>query len=597
VFINGFRLPQVCNVSGNPDLLNYSAFDAKGAMVYDTCAGKIKRWSGSAWIAVADSGAGGGGGDYVDTIYRKAGQDSIFYTINGGTERAVKDSVGGGGIPIDSVAIRRYGNVQRQNLRTFNAGFGGLNVGSANTTTSNDSANYALGYRSLESATTGYRNLMIGSKTATGLTTGFNNIGIGSNGFGANNSTVTGSYNVAIGLNSMPNITSGTNNVAIGMGAPGVVASAGQNLTSGVRNILIGNGIAGRLTTGNDNVILGASGVNNVGVSTGSNNMLIGFNAGQAVGASSNNTYIGSTTGTRNSGGNNTMIGTASGSAFTGNTTNTIIGANSAPDANPQRSFTGTNNAIFGHSSFSYPNIARSLSMNRNTVLGAFSAGVVTDGFDNNTIIGFSAGTIVASDSMAGKNNILIGAYGKLPSLTSNNQISFYVQGSGTPYNALTRFTDGQWLFNQTTSAVTTATASAALEINGVTRGFLPPRTTTADRNAIATPAAGLSVYNSSLATNDVYTNAWYQQPNGLTGSGTLDFPSTGAHSSSDLTITVTGAAVGDIVILGTPVQDVDGTFTAFVSVANTVTVRFNHYGSGTSDPASGTFKLYVIKN
>jgi hypothetical protein len=76
-----------------------------------------------------------------------------------------------------------------------------------------------------------------------------------------------------------------------------------------------------------------------------------------------------------------------------------------------------------------------------------------------------------------------------------------------------------------------------------------------------------------------------------------LDFPSTGAHSSSDLTITVTGAAVGDIVMLGTPVQDIDATFTAFVSAANTVTVRFNHYGSGTSNPASGTFKVYVIKN
>jgi hypothetical protein len=120
---------------------------------------------------------------------------------------------------------------------------------------------------------------------------------------------------------------------------------------------------------------------------------------------------------------------------------------------------------------------------------------------------------------------------------------------------------------------------------------------TTANRNAIATPAAGLSVYNSSLATNDVYTTAWYQQPNGLTGSGTLDFASTNAQLSADLTITVTGAAVGDIVMLGTPVQDANATFTAFVSATNTVTVRFNNYSSGAIDPASGTFKVYVIKN
>jgi hypothetical protein len=62
VFKLGFRLPQVCWVTGNPNLLNYSAFMSKGAMVYDTCAGKIKRWSGSAWISIQDSTAGGGGG-------------------------------------------------------------------------------------------------------------------------------------------------------------------------------------------------------------------------------------------------------------------------------------------------------------------------------------------------------------------------------------------------------------------------------------------------------------------------------------------------------------------------------------------------------
>jgi hypothetical protein len=78
-----------------------------------------------------------------------------------------------------------------------------------------------------------------------------------------------------------------------------------------------------------------------------------------------------------------------------------------------------------------------------------------------------------------------------------------------------------------------------------------------------------------------------------------LDFPSTGAHSSSDLTITVTGAADGDMVILGVPNASVtnESNYSAWVSAANTVTVRYNHYGSGTNNPASGLFKVYVIKN
>jgi hypothetical protein len=41
--------------------------------------------------------------------------------------------------------------------------------------------------------------------------------------------------------------------------------------------------------------------------------------------------------------------------------------------------------------------------------------------------------------------------------------------------------------------------ASAALDINSTTRGLLPPRMTTAEKNAIATPAAGLMVYDTTL--------------------------------------------------------------------------------------------------
>jgi ABC-type Fe3+-hydroxamate transport system substrate-binding protein len=146
----------------------------------------------------------------------------------------------------------------------------------------------------------------------------------------------------------------------------------------------------------------------------------------------------------------------------------------------------------------------------------------------------------------------------------------------------------------------TTPNATAKLDISDTAKGILIPRMTTAQRDAISSPAAGLSVYNTTLSTNDVKTAAaWYQQPNGLTGSDTLDFPSTGAHSSADLTITVTGAADGDMVILGVPNASVtnDSNYSAWVSAANTVTVRYNHYGSGTKNPASGTFKVYVIKN
>jgi uncharacterized protein (TIGR02145 family) len=45
----------------------------------------------------------------------------------------------------------------------------------------------------------------------------------------------------------------------------------------------------------------------------------------------------------------------------------------------------------------------------------------------------------------------------------------------------------------------TTPNASAKLEIASTTQGFLPPRMTTAQRNAISSPSAGLTIYNTTV--------------------------------------------------------------------------------------------------
>lgn len=83
-----------------------------------------------------------------------------------------------------------------------------------------------------------------------------------------------------------------------------------------------------------------------------------------------------------------------------------------------------------------------------------------------------------------------------------------------------------------------------------------------------------------------------------INGSATLDFATTTAQTSSDLTITVTGASEGDVVSLGTP-QGVASTnicYTAWVSSTNTVTVRLNNYGTTGVDPGPATFKVKVFK-
>lgn len=84
-----------------------------------------------------------------------------------------------------------------------------------------------------------------------------------------------------------------------------------------------------------------------------------------------------------------------------------------------------------------------------------------------------------------------------------------------------------------------------------------------------------------------------------LKGSATLDFGSTAAGASTDLTITVTGAVDGDLIMLGVPNGSTvaNGSYTAWVSAANTVTVRFiNSQLVGALDPASGVFNVSATK-
>lgn len=83
-----------------------------------------------------------------------------------------------------------------------------------------------------------------------------------------------------------------------------------------------------------------------------------------------------------------------------------------------------------------------------------------------------------------------------------------------------------------------------------------------------------------------------------LTAVATLDFPNTAAQTSADLTISVPGAVLGDIVAVGVPNASVNANscFTAWVSAANTCTIRFNNYSAGAINPASGSFRVSVLK-
>jgi hypothetical protein len=82
-----------------------------------------------------------------------------------------------------------------------------------------------------------------------------------------------------------------------------------------------------------------------------------------------------------------------------------------------------------------------------------------------------------------------------------------------------------------------------------------------------------------------------------LSATATLDFPSIGSNSTEQLTMTVTGAAVGDVVSLGPPSTIEAGlVWSGFVSAENTVAIRVHNTSGGSVNPASATWRAMVTK-
>jgi len=140
-------------------------------------------------------------------------------------------------------------------------------------------------------------------------------------------------------------------------------------------------------------------------------------------------------------------------------------------------------------------------------------------------------------------------------------------------------------------------TPTAVLHLKAGTATAAPIRLTSSGATLLSSLESGAIEFN---GTNLLFTPSTTRHTvnHGLTGSATLDFASTNAQNSRDMTISVTGAADGDVVSLGVPSAAVNAntSYSAWVSAANTVTVRFNNYSSGTVDPASGFFKVFVTK-
>jgi hypothetical protein len=376
-----------------------------------------------------------------------------------------------------------------------------------------------------------------GAGNFTTITTadGFNTgIGYGALTSVTDNATFSNaSYNTALGYQSLTALTIGPKNTALGYKALAALVDGYENVAIGTNALLV-------TTAGYENVAIG-SGVLKM-LTTGYDNTIIGSIGGGLVTTGHDNAGIGF--GIFNgltTGNNNVAVGPTAALALLSGTGNVFIGS-----ASGSAFTTGGNNTAIGTSSGIV-----GVSGSGNTYIGA--AAYQTAGtWSNSTSIGYDA-TFSSSREMSFGSAV----GGERPN---------YVFGSAAP-----SFGSGFGILY---------IADAATAVSG-------------------TISSGAGLWSSSGTLQETIGANNYKVSVELAASSILDFPSTTAGTASDLTITVTGAANTDTVSLGVDTASTlsDGSFSAWVSAANTVTVRFtNNSLTLALDPASGTFKTVVHK-
>lgn len=190
----------------------------------------------------------------------------------------------------------------------------------------------------------------------------------------------------------------------------------------------------------------------------------------------------------------------------------------------------------------------------RNVVIGHFAGGLSMTGTDNTAVgrlalyastgIGNSAfgqGAGYTGTFVSGNYNTFLG----FETQTSNAAIT---NSTAVGANVVLSQSNTVILGNNADIGVGTATpaASAKMEIVSTTKGFLPPRMTTTQKNAISTPATGLEVFDSTLATTEFYdgtlwTGAWNRKGN-IGASAANDF--IGNRDNIDFNIRVNNTLV-----------------------------------------------------
>jgi hypothetical protein len=316
----------------------------------------------------------------------------------------------------------------------------GINIGLGNGSVI---TNTAIGFEALITNSTGSENVIIGKQAGRSNTTGRQNVAVGSESLFTNS---TGIANVSIGYLSLRANTTAGFNTAVGHASM-------QNNSTGIQNVAVGQNALNANTGGQNNTAVGQASMQN---NQGSQNSAVGQRSLH------NNT----------SGQNNTAMG------FDALSSNVTV----------------SNNTAFGSSTLNATTAAN------NTAIGSFALAFNTTGA-NNVAIGSQAGRYFSSsfnNLTIANNSIFIGFDTRALLDNQTNQIVIGNQAIGLGSNTTVlgnTSTTLTALYGAVITGGTSVNASAQLQVDGTTKGFLPPRMTLAQRTAIASPATGLIVY------------------------------------------------------------------------------------------------------
>lgn len=370
--------------------------------------------------------------------------------------------------------------------------------------------NTAFGFSAANKIASGSLNVAIGATALFSNISGNNNVAIG----GLTLYQATSNSNIGIGGYALYNLTSGQSNIAIGYDTGGGVITGGNN-------IFVGNGITGLPSNLNNNIILST----NLGVERFRYNPSQGSPSLFSFSPASTTSNLASTEINifRVNAATTTLLTGALTTqrffylpsqtlAFASASTTTNVYGLYVESATAGTNATITNNFGIGCTNLYVKSNSTSTSNKalqiRNTAESSDFLYVRGDGLtfvgDVQVGNGLGSGTFHVYGNQGQTSDIVRIFSSNSVNIfefrqSSNNALMYLRSSSNTLGVQLTGQSGGtNYIDGIVSIGSTTSVASAVMNVDSTTKGFLPPRMTTTQKNAISSPAAGLIVYDTT---------------------------------------------------------------------------------------------------